>query len=453
MTVSNSPTPFNALAPSDLLHVDPCCDFVLIPSMQEKINHIVEESLSILAMSMQEELIAFQRISRISLKLIQMLELEQMLTDVFQEREQIYQNGHLGKPVHEPQFNRFPRIFDSDKGRISLGTCIGMGATSYVYQALLTDFYYKSQQWVAVKMNRISPTFSISESRSYFTHEIDLLNRFANLDPSNQYDFVKPVLTLEASQDHLAIVEPLCQYDLAKLIRGTNGKGLSYGYVAWIGQSIINALLFLKNETSMAHCDVKPANILVKSLSPISVLLGDFGAMHLVPDSNQNKEYLITRYYRPPELIFNLPFSYKVDIWSVALVLFELHTSKILFRAENEKKLYFMIESLLGKPPKSFIKNNVGDSSLFRLCSNNPDQVELKPEYVNPRDVQLGFRKFFDESLGLAKSESIRYENEDDAYFTQKEAQFKNLLLLMLQWDPDMRPDYEEILAHPFFGG
>lgn len=73
-------------------------------------------------------------------------------------------------------------------------------------------------------------------------------------------------------------------------------------------------------------------------------------------------EYVVTRYYRAPEIMLSShEYSKAVDIWSVGCTLAELLTKKILFKANNYIDQIKLIMKTLGKPGPSdlgFITNS-----------------------------------------------------------------------------------------------
>jgi serine/threonine-protein kinase PRP4 len=46
-------------------------------------------------------------------------------------------------------------------------------------------------------------------------------------------------------------------------------------------------------------------------------------------------EYLVSRFYRAPEIVLGYPYDCSIDVWSVACTLYELFTSKFLFEGRN----------------------------------------------------------------------------------------------------------------------
>jgi serine/threonine-protein kinase PRP4 len=68
---------------------------------------------------------------------------------------------------------------------------------------------------------------------------------------------------------------------------------------------LLMALYHLSN-CGVLHADIKPDNILVNA-SHNSVKLCDFGSAMFAGD-NEITPYLVSRFYRPPEVILGLPY-------------------------------------------------------------------------------------------------------------------------------------------------
>jgi serine/threonine-protein kinase PRP4 len=58
--------------------------------------------------------------------------------------------------------------------------------------------------------------------------------------------------------------------------------------------------------------------------------------------------YLVSRFYRAPEIILGVPFDYAVDMWSIGCTLFELYTGKILFTGESNNQMLKNIMEIRG---------------------------------------------------------------------------------------------------------
>ena len=69
---------------------------------------------------------------------------------------------------------------------------------------------------------------------------------------------------------------------------------------------------------------MKPDNIMVSG-DTVHIKLSDFGSA-LYQDECGITEYLVSRYYRAPEIILGCQYDTPVDTWSAAVTLFELYT-------------------------------------------------------------------------------------------------------------------------------
>lgn len=82
---------------------------------------------------------------------------------------------------------------------------------------------------------------------------------------------------------------------------------------------LLSMLRYLQNEHSIMHRDIKPSNIMI---TPHSILkLIDFG---LSFSGMLTKGYCGTRGYIAPEIIKNVSYTKKCDIFSVGAVIFEI---------------------------------------------------------------------------------------------------------------------------------
>lgn len=86
---------------------------------------------------------------------------------------------------------------------------------------------------------------------------------------------------------------------------------------------ILQSLVFLETH-EIIHCDLKPENILLTDPSCDQIKLADFGSGCFKVDRVYT--YVQSRFYRAPEVILRIPYSEKVDIWSMGCILAELYT-------------------------------------------------------------------------------------------------------------------------------
>ena len=67
---------------------------------------------------------------------------------------------------------------------------------------------------------------------------------------------------------------------------------------------------------------MKPSNIVVKSDCTLKIL--DFGLARTAGTTFMMTPYVVTRYYRAPEVILGMGYHENVDIWSVGCIMGEM---------------------------------------------------------------------------------------------------------------------------------
>lgn len=167
---------------------------------------------------------------------------------------------------------------------------------------------------------------------------------------------------------------------------------------------------------NMIHTDLKPANILFTDSSEKNIVIIDFGSAVLPDDYHYCN--ITTTYYRAPEVVLNQEWNYKVDIWSLGCILFEVYTGHILFRNEEEDdfvKHLLMFENLL-EPVPSIMQNDIYSSYLKRK------------------------NKF-----------TIRCKINLKEYFKDEHQMYYDIMMKMLTIDPQKRPSAEQLLKDPIF--
>lgn len=110
-------------------------------------------------------------------------------------------------------------------------------------------------------------------------------------------------------------------------------------------KQIANGLNYL-HENKIIHGDLKHENILIHN-KLLKII--DIGSS-FKEKNNLYKSYIQSRFYRSPEVIFNLPITIKIDIWSYACIIYELITKQPLFPARSSKDLVLYFVHVLDYP-------------------------------------------------------------------------------------------------------
>ncbi|KAE9460166.1 hypothetical protein C3L33_07939, partial [Rhododendron williamsianum] len=176
------------------------------------------------------------------------------------------------------------------------------------------------------------------------------------------------------------------------------------------------------HSANVLHRDLKPSNLLLNANCDLKI--GDFGLARTTSETDFMTEYVVTRWYRAPELLLNCSeYTAAIDIWSVGCILGEIMTRQPLF------------------PGKDYVHQLrlITEGTAFCLYGCSPD------------DASLGF---------LRSDNARRYVRQLPQYPRQQfSTRFPNmspgaldLLEKMLIFDPTRRITVDEALCHPYLG-
>jgi serine/threonine protein kinase len=118
----------------------------------------------------------------------------------------------------------------------------------------------------------------------------------------------------------------------------------------------------------VVHRDLKPENVLILDGK---AKICDFGSSKILDkENNKNTPYVVSRYYRAPELLLgSTKYTETIDIWAVGCMLFELMTRTPLFPGDTEGMQVVEFASVLGSPSTAEFKElgKVVDENLVTL--------------------------------------------------------------------------------------
>ena len=125
--------------------------------------------------------------------------------------------------------------------------------------------------------------------------------------------------------------------DLSKIIQ--SGQKLGRDHIQYFMYQILLGLSYL-HSCEIIHRDLKPGNILVNRNCDLKIC--DLGLARNI--SNELTDYVVTRWYRAPELILMYTeYTYTIDIWSLGCIFAELLNGKPLFPGKDCKNIYSFI--------------------------------------------------------------------------------------------------------------
>ncbi|KAK1373640.1 Mitogen-activated protein kinase [Heracleum sosnowskyi] len=280
---------------------------------------------------------------------------------------------------------------------------VGCGAYGIVCRA--TDSETKEE--VAIKKianafdNRIDARGTLREIKLLCHMKHDNVIKIKDImAPPEKENFVDVYIAYELMDADLnqvirssqALTEDHCRYFLYQLLRG-----LKYIHSA-----------------NVLHRDLKPSNLLLNSNCDLKIC--DFGLARTTSETDFMTEYVVTRWYRAPELLLGCSaYTAAIDIWSVGCILMEIIKRKPLFPGKDYVEQLFLITELLGSPE---------DSDLGFLRSEHAKRYLNGLRHVPKKSFAELFPDVSPVALDLAQK--------------------------MLEFDPSKRITVEEALKHPY---
>jgi serine/threonine-protein kinase PRP4 len=173
-----------------------------------------------------------------------------------------------------------------------------------------------------------------------------ILSKLREADKNDKRHIIK-LLDSFNYNGHLCLVFECLERNLRETLnKFGRGVGLSMGGVRLYARQMFLALSLLKKH-KIIHADIKPDNI-VASKDTKKIKLCDFGSAFPVDECGIT-EYLVSRFYRAPEIILGAPYDTSIDVWSTAVSLFELYTGRVMFPGKSNNDMLRNIMMTKGK--------------------------------------------------------------------------------------------------------
>ncbi|KAI1209112.1 kinase-like protein [Annulohypoxylon truncatum] len=331
------------------------------------------------------------------------------------------------------------RIGEIMDGRYQVQSTLGKGMFSGVARAM--DITNK--KLVAIKMMRNNDALR----KGGFT-EIAILQKLNEADPENRKHIVKFERYFE-HKGHLCLAFENLSLNLREVLRKFgNNIGINLSATRAYAHQIFVALAHLRR-CSIIHADLKPDNILVnenRNVLKICDLGTAIDRSDAATANNEITPYLVSRFYRAPEIILGMPYDYAVDMWSIGCTLYELYTGKILFTGDSNNQMLKAIMEIRGKFSTKLYKrgelSHMHFDEVGNFISHERDKALGKTTVrtlaiVKPtRDLRT---RLLAASGGMNDVESRDLNH------------FVDLLERCLTLNPDKRITPAEALKHPFF--
>jgi serine/threonine protein kinase len=158
----------------------------------------------------------------------------------------------------------------------------------------------------------------------------------------------------------------LMEVDLYKIISKSD-QVLTEAHVKCLMKQLLEGLKAM-HSVGILHRDIKPANLLVNHDCQLRIT--DFGLARFIDSASfshptdtsgesgqpQYTEYVVTRWYRAPELLLspNIPYSAAIDLWSAGCIFAEMANRAPLFPGEG-----FIEQTRRSGIPRQYLQRRV----------------------------------------------------------------------------------------------
>jgi serine/threonine-protein kinase PRP4 len=195
---------------------------------------------------------------------------------------------------------------------------------------------------------------------------------------------------------HTILIFPYMEYNLRDVLtKFGKGVGLSLAAVRnYLGQ-LFAAATHLKQH-GLIHSDLKPDNILV-SHDFSTVQLCDFGSAvqsaggeggsSSTAGTDLITPYLVSRFYRAPEIILGLVPTYAIDLWSLAVTGAELFLGTVLIQGKTNNDMIHLMMQHMGPVSNRLIRQHLVQTKRFPLKAHFQQEAAnyvFRQETVDP---------------------------------------------------------------------
>ncbi|KAF4585467.1 serine/threonine-protein kinase [Ophiocordyceps camponoti-floridani] len=295
---------------------------------------------------------------------------------------------------------------EEEKRKYAKGKKLGEGTYAIVF---LGHLRARPSTLVAIKKIKVQKEYTEGMAP-------DAVRELKHLQELHHPNIISLLSVFSSKDQNLNLVlEYLPLGDLEMLIRDTDR--VRYGAAdikAWMG--MLTRAVWFCHENFVLHRDIKPNNLLIAADGEVK--LADFGLARSFADAHQNMTAnVITRWYRPPELLFGARhYAGAVDVWSVGTVFAELVMRAPYLPGANELDQIKLICEAVGTP-----------------TDDNWPGVTTLPEYTVPAQHPIRGRDWYEMRFGTVGPDGV------------------DLLIGTLALDPKRRITARDMLRHPWW--
>ena len=162
----------------------------------------------------------------------------------------------------------------------------------------------------------------------------------------------------------------------------SNQIDLNQDHILTIIYNLLCALNFV-HSANLVHRDIKPGNVLINDQCGVKIC--DFGLARSMPSEKKERclsPHVISRWYRPPEVIQIEKYDTTADIWSLGCILGEL--LNVSLNTDPEKRHVFKGNSCYPLSPYETDSDYVSSKDQFAKIVEklDPKHEEIENDHI-----------------------------------------------------------------------
>lgn len=240
--------------------------------------------------------------------------------------------------------------------------------------------------------------------------ECRLIRHMAHENVLSLMDLIPPPSYADFRDVYMTI--DLMEMDLHRIIYSK--EVLLDDHIRYFTYQMLSGLSHM-HKAGVLHRDLKPSNLLINSDCLLKIC--DLGlARSKEADDVGMTEYVVTRWYRAPELLLGSAYGEGVDLWAAGCIFAEMLGRKPLFPGETYVHQLQLIMNVLGVPEEHSFKENPlanklkGRQLLSRTQAVAGIDVSTMFPNANPEALDLLWKMLvFDVEKRITVQEALRH--------------------------------------------
>lgn len=210
--------------------------------------------------------------------------------------------------------------------------------------------------------------------------------------------------------------------DLQSKLKGQRGRLFSENEILDMFVQICLAIKHV-HDRKVLHRDIKGQNIFLMRNGMIK--LGDFGISKVLTNTVDKARTMVgTPYYLSPEIVEGKPYSFKSDVWSLGVMLYELCTLKPPFDGASIRQLGMNIVRGSYQPLPSHFSKELKSLVNIQLM-NDPNKRPTVGQMLKMPFITSRIRNVLTESVRFQEFSHTIFHNQDLFAVQKKQSEEK----------------------------